>query len=297
MITVMVSGSEAAVERLNKALEGRGVRVYVNDHRFRGFGGKLRQVRESDLVSIISIKPVGFAGLLWVAVFAFLKLMRKPVVVRWIGTDVLELDRLHGVVYSKLVDNHVAVSPWLVEELAEKRIRARWLSMPSSLMGELEPLPEEFTVLVYLGRDRDRFYGGEILEKLAVALPHVKFMVVGRTPPKLNYANVHYYGFVPPSEMRRIYSQTTVLLRVTEHDGLGLMVLEALSRGRYVIFSQPFPYCLHEEDFAGCLKALSGLVGVTAPNVGGCEYSRRFEQGIWVDKYMRFYMDVLAGRR
>jgi glycosyltransferase involved in cell wall biosynthesis len=60
-------------------------------------------------------------------------------------------------------------------------------------------------------------------------------------------------------DLRGIYERATVLIRLTPHDGLSLMVLEALSFGRYVMWSKPFPYAFHirsQSDLRAGLRSL-----------------------------------------
>jgi glycosyltransferase involved in cell wall biosynthesis len=43
-------------------------------------------------------------------------------------------------------------------------------------------------------------------------------------------------------DLRDAYVNATALVRFTDHDGLSLMVLEALSYGRHVVWTQAFPF-------------------------------------------------------
>ena len=45
------------------------------------------------------------------------------------------------------------------------------------------------------------------------------------------------------SDMTEIYKQTSLLIRLTKHDGFSSMVLEALSLGRNVIWTYKIPHC------------------------------------------------------
>src|SRR5262249_26970852 len=102
-----------------------------------------------------------------------------------------------------------------------------------------EPLP--YRVLAYLPSRHREFYGGGVVRRLAETHPRPPFVGVGglgHPPAGLPHGESPRSGGtpggVPPG--RR-------LLVVTKHDGMPRMVLEALLRGRYVIYAWPFPGC------------------------------------------------------
>ena len=72
--------------------------------------------------------------------------------------------------------------------------------------------------------------------------------------------------------MNKVYENTTVLLRIVEHDGQSLMVREALARGRQVIWSEPFPHCHYAKDFAAAKAALSSIIRNPVINYSGVSY-------------------------
>lgn len=59
-----------------------------------------------------------------------------------------------------------------------------------------------------------------------------------------------------------------------EHDSLSAMVLEMLSRGRYVIYNQDLTGCHHATDFEEARAALYALRGQHEPNHGGARFVR-----------------------
>jgi glycosyltransferase involved in cell wall biosynthesis len=112
------------------------------------------------------------------------------------------------------------------------------------------PLPERFTVMLYVPRTRSDFYGRHAFEQLMrrLAGKPVRFLVVGGGSVEVpERADVENLGWL--DSLDGVYEQTTALIRFTKRDGLSLMVLEALSFGRHVLWTQQFPNVRHITDY------------------------------------------------
>ncbi|MBV8246778.1 MAG: glycosyltransferase [Candidatus Eremiobacteraeota bacterium] len=178
---------------------------------------------------------------------AVARFLRKPRVMHWVGSDI-EVLRSDPALVSHLSKPHVvhlAEADWTARELAHIGLRARIAPLPPRLIvrGALPPLPERFTVLLYVPLVRKNFYGARDYERLIAALADapIRFLIVGGG--KLDvapHADVENLGW--RSSLDEVYPRCTVLLRNTVRDGLSLMVLEALSFGRYVLWPHRFPY-------------------------------------------------------
>lgn len=167
----------------------------------------------------------------------------RPAIMLWIGSDVTtiaerpsDLEQLH---LRDIV--HWATAPHLIEELAALGISARYVPTAAAAVPSIiTPMPSAFTVMTYLPAPRREFYGQKYVWKAASALPDVKFFVVGRGEPEHNSPpNVEYLGQV--SDMESRLDAASVLLRLTRHDSLSQGVIEALARGRHVIWTYPYP--------------------------------------------------------
>lgn len=247
----------------------------------------------ADILMRIGFRP-GARTPLGVGFDAFWSLLRNvapraAAVHYWIGSDVWRTmqdcgtGRLRrGPFLAALRDHHLADAPWLAEELATIGITARVLAIPSPNLRaqSLPPLPESFRVLTYIPDYRFRFYGGEALYEAARCLPHIPFEVVGgwgrwAKPP---LSNLRFHGWA--SEMEPFYRNCPVLVRMVEHDSIGVTVKEALSFGRHVIYSYPVPHT-EQVSFADgrqLTKLISDLElhhrnGLLKPNVNGWQYA------------------------
>jgi hypothetical protein len=139
---------------------------------------------------------------------------------------------------------HWTEVPWTAEELARIGVDARVVPLASPLApNQLAPLPARFTVMTYLPEQRWEFYGGPNVLRLAREMPDVQFVVLASSPDsewcrrESAPANMAMLGF--RDDVSRLYDETTVLVRMTQHDGLSFMVLEALAHGRHVVWSYP----------------------------------------------------------
>ncbi|MBA7620195.1 hypothetical protein ES703_27540 [subsurface metagenome] len=94
--------------------------------------------------------------------------------------------------------------------------------------------------------------------------------VSGAGKGQKNLSNVKYLGW--QDDMEPIYKQTTVLLRVPKHDGLSLMVLEALARGRQVIWTNKFPFCYYVHSYVDVKNALLQIKEHQVLNYRGARY-------------------------
>ena len=211
----------------------------------------------------------------------------RPAVVHWVGTDaqIARDEFRRGDLAASVVRRpvHWCDAPWLVEEVAEMGIAAEYVTLPVVGLSRVAPrLPAEFTVLLYLPLDAyDReVFDMETLLRLPLELPTVRFLLIPSPPESLTQPlpqNLDARGWV--TNMDDLYGDVSVVVRLTSHDGTSFMVLEALSRGRYVIWTFPMTGATQAQGFeavAAELRRLYGLhqVGGLHLNAEGMAFSR-----------------------
>ncbi|MBC5824877.1 MAG: hypothetical protein GIX02_08645 [Candidatus Eremiobacteraeota bacterium] len=213
--------------------------------------------------------------------FQACKLLNKPIVKHWIGTDVLRakepiVQRQAAASFVK----HWTVAPWLRTELRLAGIDATYVPIGSvSLVKPCSLPPAPLTVLSYMPGKKFEFYGGQTILSLAQTYADIMFLVVGNegVPEKLP-SNVQCLGF--QSSMEVIYGRCHVLLRIARHDGLSHMILEALNYGRHAIWTHEFTGVLgakNDDEAATHLRALRTelMSGALHENDIGRDYVRR----------------------
>jgi hypothetical protein len=262
---VLVLGIPYFARLLGGVLEARGWEADYAPHPGRdllGWIGLLPRLWRADVLYHISSRvdrrsPQAFLSRVW----------RKPLVIHWVGTDVLvALDEhrrgntSHGLL-SRAV--HWCDAPWLAEELAEMGVQADYQPLPIVGMADVAPpLPAEFRALLYLPADpaARRVFDTETLLRLPRELPEIEFILIpspanslpGPLPP-----NVETHGW--EHDMDAVYRRVTVLVRLTSHDGTSFMSIEAMSRGRYVIWTYPMTGVIQADGLPAVVAVLRDL--------------------------------------
>ena len=194
------------------------------------------------------------------------RLCGREIIRFWVGTDVvhaLENKKMRFMfkIFDKMADLNITQAPWFVEELKRIGIKSKFIpvSIPKIKRNHIEPLPKKLTILSYLPEARHEFYGSKIVIRLAKEFPEIRFIIVandGENLPELK--NVEYLVWV--TNMDKIYDQTSILLRMPEHDGLSGMVFDALARRRYVIRSVRVPGCYYAENYEDVKKYVNAIL-------------------------------------
>jgi hypothetical protein len=202
-----------------------------------------------------------------------------PIVRWWVGTDVLNAItradvRAHAQRVDRIVSANIAVAPHLVEELATVNISARYI--PSLLDPELIPpsMPtwdeRMLPILIYLPDSRKDFYRIDLIEQTIASNPDLEFIVVADQSHALGlYPNVESLGWV--EDMHGLYARAGCVLRITAHDGLPRMLMEALLRGLYAIYSWPLDGCWQARTPEEIADAIARYRRVRGPNTRGRE--------------------------
>lgn len=184
---------------------------------------------------------------------------RTPVAVMWVGSDVLAATHATAEPVAGCETYHATDARWLADELRPLGIDARYLPLTSAdCTGDVAPLPAAFKVLTYLPEPKRIFYGEGRVYALARAMPGVEFVVIGRgsfnpDAPR----NVTFRGHV--ADVAAQIDASTVLLRLADHDGQSMLVLEALARGRHVVWNYEFPGVRIARTTDAALAALQAL--------------------------------------
>ena len=169
--------------------------------------------------------------------------MNKPIVQHFIGSDVLTAieDFKNDRVDTKLIEKsrYLCEVDWIKEELKEINIDAQ---VQPIMVYENFPQPQKFgafSVLTYMGKGKEKFYGIDDFMQLAKDFSEISFKIAGiENYPNLP-ENVKCLGWV---DMQDAMQNATVFIRNAKHDGLGFTVVESLALGRIVFYNYEFPY-------------------------------------------------------
>jgi len=206
-----------------------------------------------------------------------LKKAGKKIIVHWIGTDSYNAttnikSKFIAKRYKGLADIHLA-NPRLVDELDSIGIKPIPLPLPVFRIFEPKPLPHETRVLVYLPDSRKDFFRKQVIDKVIESFPKLNFVILPYSASDyLNKSNVTSIPWA--DDMESIFSDTSIFIRLPMHDGLGHSVIEALSMGRYVIYSHEFPHCKQAVSIEQVNESLCTLITKSSPNNEGSSYVR-----------------------
>jgi glycosyltransferase involved in cell wall biosynthesis len=209
------------------------------------------------------------------------RILRKPRVIHWVGSDI---DKLHTDMHLRTLCRlphvrNLAEVEWTLTELRSLGIEASLAPLPPRLRArDVPPMPKQFTVLLYLPKTRGEFYGRREYERLirAFGKRNVRFVVVGGgelySPPDVDVTRLGWC-----TSLDSVYEESSVLIRFTKHDGLSLMALEALTFGRYVLWSQDFPFATQVKSYDDIERNIANLLerherGELQPQYDGARY-------------------------
>ncbi len=190
---------------------------------------------------------------------------KKKIVMHWVGSDVLHAQRDLSAnkqdPWVMRTMRHWADAPWLAEEVRRLGLECEFVPIVSVRIPlKPSPLPEEFSVLVYLPDIRKaEFYGLGMILEVARRLPHICFQLVGISKEQISRApsNLRILGWVP--DLTSIFEQVSVLWRPVRHDSVSFMVQEGLGHGRHVLWSYEFPGCVRVSDANQAQRELERL--------------------------------------
>ncbi|WP_297431337.1 hypothetical protein [Sulfurimonas sp.] len=174
----------------------------------------------------------------------------KKIVQHFIGSDVLGAveDYKRGNINQQLIKNSTFLCEvdWIAKELKEIDIYAKIQTYCIIENSDRCELPKSFSILTYLGKGKEEFYGVNTLIELANKLKDIEFRVAGiDTYSVVLPKNITLLGWV---DMRKELQNSVCYIRNASHDGLAFSVVEALSLGRYVFRNYKFPYTMYFEN-------------------------------------------------
>ncbi len=169
---------------------------------------------------------------------------KKKLVMQWMGTDIsLALDRMEeGTILRKYIDYgyNFVDGPWLKEEVDTLDVNSRLVGFKHLKPTKLADKYEKISVMTYIAGSRADFYGYDKLKNVASSFPDIVFNIYGMDTPKTDSpSNFIFHGWCDEKTYSKGLKQAAVFLRLTEHDGFALSVLEAQAQGCEVIWTYP----------------------------------------------------------
>ena len=286
-----------------RRLESAGCQAMFNRPADVALKQWIRRVLRADVLMYITYGPCHPWFMRRVGVAAMLG---RPMIRWWVGSDVLNAIQDPAVAAAarrmdRFVFRNLTHVPRLAEELAGVGVRAQVIPPPAP------PVPSATapcwspqlarSILVYLPAERADFYGARVVEELAERRPDVAFYLL-RDDGKRFAGRANVVSMPWTDDMESVYAKIGCLLRITEHDGLSRMVVEALARGKHVIFSWPLEGCILAHNAAEAEQALRTIEAKGGPNLQGPHAVADIcsSREVWVQRVLAVMCEARARR-
>lgn len=166
---------------------------------------------------------------------------RKKLVLQWMGTDaLLAMERFkNGTIVRDYVDYAAnwLDSSWLMEEVSSIGVKPQFQHC-KYLIKDIKPVEkyEGISVATYVAQNSQEFYGMNWVIRIAEAFPDIPFSVFGVSETSYSIpANIVLKGWRTPEEVLDAMRNTPIFLRLTDHDGFSVSVIEATALGAEVL--------------------------------------------------------------
>jgi glycosyltransferase involved in cell wall biosynthesis len=165
-------------------------------------------------------------------------------IIHWIGTDVLHLRKL-GMSFDALKKYVDMLNKKFIQfcqskenqkELEEVGVKVTYIPLPIEVIKKDIPYPKNFTVAIYDHMQND-IYCQPLMVDLIQSMPDIDFVYFGDSQMRgsTNIKNLKFLGHIP---IDQVLAKSTILLRITKHDGFPVSPVEFLCAGRAVICNQ-----------------------------------------------------------
>ncbi len=240
-------------------------------------------------------------------IFDYTLKLGKPLVMNWVGTDVIFAKKQFN--NKKIRQDyvnyaiHLCEVDWIKEELFEIGIDAKILNFAcfDKVFKTDESFKNHFAVLNYIPEDRKSFYGIDLYIELAKLNPTIHFYIAGCMANEYVLpVNILPLGWV--SDMNDLYLKVQVCIRIPEHDGLSTFVLEGLARGKQVIYKYQYPNVFQLNDIHDIDSKLKEfqtkwLAKQSLINLEGMNYiSEHFNSNFILSNLLSFFYNLTGNK-
>jgi hypothetical protein len=196
-------------------------------------------------------------------------LLNKKIWMQWQGSDVLNAIKRknNNTLNLKYINNSYQSTDasWLLEELNAIDINCEINQFKWTEFKKLSNNYSDISVYSYLLEGKEDFYGWKRIENLAINNPKIEFKIAGTSGNQLKkHPNVHFLGWLSKDKFEQLRIDSPIFLRLPEHDGYSLSVIDALAAGNEVLWSTKHPKCYFskkEDDQKVFTEIVSKLEG------------------------------------
>lgn len=230
---------------------------FINSSRFGKWITLVKNIKNIDVLYNV------YTGKNIAAMVVISHVMRKKIITHWIGTDVCYAMNERYIHRYFRPDVNLACFDVLREELKELNIESLVVPIvPFGMDLTIANMPEKHSILIYMPKGREEFYGYNELIDVFNEFKDVQFYIVANEDESRfkHFKNVRCLGFLNADEMKELYNKISIVVRYTKHDGLSMSVLEGLAKGKYVIWNNKLPYVNRVDDTNDIIRILRKIL-------------------------------------
>lgn len=203
----------------------------------------------------------------------------KPTVIHWAGSDITAIAEFavesgtRGLLEPLLSKNviHFAETDQMINEVLRfgvpevtlcpiaSRKQYQPMPLPKKMNGEIDPM-----ISVYMPPQRTGFFNYDTIMAVAEKIPDVNFILYSLASPvgcRQVSDNVADWGKLGAEQMDELIGCTNAHIRIVEHDGRSLSVIENCMAGRRVIYNQDAPHTVkvgyNIDEIVGAVKMVN----------------------------------------
>jgi hypothetical protein len=278
------------VENLEKKIKVVYLYPSLHDLKFK------KKIEMVDTIHFIGSPTSSLHGVLTLIRF---RMWGKKVIVHWIGGDAWQVSskkkfEMYTKLCKKKIDLHLVDDVRLGTMLKKIGIDSTVQPLPVTNHYKLEPLPNEKKFLVYLPDETEYWwnrFNGNIIKQIVKEFPKVNFIIIKNSGKFFDESNVKCYKWV--DDLESIYKNVIGMIRIPTHDGLPGTMIELLSMGRYVIYSEQLPHCYKAETFEELKNVIDEIIVDPKLNVEGAKYvNEKYNLNHITKNLINFYKNI-----
>ena len=210
-------------------------------------------------------QPVIMFGMYRLEDYCFFQRHKAPIIVVWCGTDSMRISPIGLKMLRCKYANHIATHDFGSADLKAHGIDHKVYPItPGKIDLQLEPRGDK--VYFYGAYRKNYLYGGHMINEIEQ-----------RTGIPIIRAESHTYN---KEELKQVYKDCFLALRLTTHDGVPTTVLEMGFMGRKSVFNGSVPHCIRwnsVKDVCDIIKA---------------EYETRHEDNAYIAEDIRKFINI-----